>query len=350
MPTAKKLPSGSWRVQVYSHTDSAGKKHKASFTAPTKKEAELQAAEWVSKRDRRKRSDLTVGEAIDGYIAAKEGVLSPSTIRGYVRMRRNNIALIEKIPLPKLTSEDLQLFVSDLSRTLGPKTVTNIYGLVSASVALYEPDITFRVTLPAKIKKKPVSPSDKDIRTLFEAASPTLKQCIALAAFGSCRRGEICALTYDDLEGNILHITKDVVQDKDNKWYLKDMPKNSDSIRDAYLPDEVVKLFRETPGKVVKLVKYANPSSISKCFTKLRDKLGISIRFHDLRHYYASIGAVLGIPDNYLADFGGWRRGSGVMKEIYQNNITSMSELYARKMAGHFNDVINGSHESAHGN
>ena len=346
MATAKKLPSGSWRVQVYSHTDNDGKKHRESFTAPTKREAEAMAAEWANKKDRRKRANLTIGEAIDGYIAAKEGVLSPSTIRGYVRMRRNNIAAIENIPLPKLTSEDLQLFISDLARTMSPKTVANIYGLVSASVALYEPDLTFRVTLPTKVKKKPVSPSDKDIRALFEAASPTLKQCIALAAFGSCRRGEICALSYDDLEGNILHISKDMIQDKDNVWRVKDIPKNSDSIRDAYLPDEVLALFNGTG----KLVKYPNPGSITQCFTKLRDRLGISVRFHDLRHYYASIGAVLGIPDNYLADFGGWRRGSSVMKEVYQNNITSMSELYARKMAGHFSNLINSSHESSHGN
>ena len=337
MATAKRLPSGAYRVQVYSHTDNTGKKHRESFTAPTKREAEALAAEWAANKDRRKRSDLTVGEAIDGYIAAKEGVLSPSTIRGYVRMRRNNYQRIERYPLRRLTSEDLQLFVSDLARSMSPKSVHNIYALLTASIGLYEPDLTFRVTLPAKCKKKQSSPSDADVAALFKAASPTMKQCIALAAFGSCRRGEICALTYDDLEGNILHITRDVVQDKDGVWHVKDMPKNSESIRNVHLPDKVVKLFPEGSGP---LVHYKNPNSINHTFDKLRKRVGVAVRFHDLRHYYASIGAVLGIPDNYLADFGGWRRGSGVMKEVYQNNITTMSDLYARKMAQHFDGII----------
>ena len=66
MPTAKKLPSGSWRVQVYSHRDGSGKRHYESFTAPTKKAAELQALEWSNQSDRKKQSQITVGEAIEG--------------------------------------------------------------------------------------------------------------------------------------------------------------------------------------------------------------------------------------------------------------------------------------------
>ena len=37
MATAKKLPSGKYRVRSYSHTDSNGKKIYKSFTAATKK-------------------------------------------------------------------------------------------------------------------------------------------------------------------------------------------------------------------------------------------------------------------------------------------------------------------------
>jgi hypothetical protein len=89
MATAKKLPSGSWRVQVYSHKDN-GKKVYESFTAPTKAEAEMKAAKYAMQKKLRARYDLTVKDALEGYINAKEGVLSPGTIRGYDRMRNNN--------------------------------------------------------------------------------------------------------------------------------------------------------------------------------------------------------------------------------------------------------------------
>lgn len=341
MPKAKKLPSGSWRVQVYSHKDGSGKKHYESFTAPTKKEAELKALEWSNRCDRKKQSQLNVSEAIEGYINAKRGVLSPSTIRGYERMYRNNYAPLLNKPIKKLTTEELQIFVSDLAGSMSAKSVSNIYGLLSSSLSFYMPDKVFRVSLPQRVRQKTTAPSDEDVQALFNAAAPEMKKCIALAAFGSLRRGEIAALTFSDLQGGVLSVTKDIIQDNDNKWILKEIPKSQASIREVSLPDSVVELLGNgDPNE--KIVKYANPSSISKCFIKLRDKIGVSVRFHDLRHYFASIGAVLGVPDNYLSDFGGWRRGSSVMKEVYQNNIVPISEAYSKKMRNYFDKLMNG--------
>lgn len=50
MPKAKKLPSGNYRCQVFSHKDAQGKKIYKSFTAPTKRQAELLAVEWKIRR------------------------------------------------------------------------------------------------------------------------------------------------------------------------------------------------------------------------------------------------------------------------------------------------------------
>ena len=339
MATAKKLPSGSWRVRVYSHTDEDGKKVYESFTAPSRREAEMKAAEWANKKARHNRSDLTVKEAIEGYINAKEGVLSPSTIRGYRTQLRNNYREIEKEPIKKLTSEKLQIFVSSLSGKVKAKSVSNIYGLLSSALKMYLPDETFRVTLPKKIKRRMDSPSNEDVQMLYKRAPAELKKCIALGAYSSLRRGEICALTFSDIEGNIVHVTKDIVQDSNNVWHLKEIPKTAESYRDARIPKKVIELLG-TGEPSEKIIKYKNPTSVTRVFTRIRDRLGINICFHDLRHYYASIGAVLGIPDNYLSDFGGWKRGSSVMKEVYQNSMKDMSEEYADKMNKYFDDMM----------
>ncbi len=45
MATAKKLPSGKYRCLIYDYTDQSGKRHYKSFTAKTKKDAELAAAQ-----------------------------------------------------------------------------------------------------------------------------------------------------------------------------------------------------------------------------------------------------------------------------------------------------------------
>ena len=84
-PKKKKnqLPSGSYRVQVYSHADADGKKHYKSCTAPCKKLAQAAANDWLAKRDAgiETPDDLTVCEAITRYVNVKKGVLSPSTLK-----------------------------------------------------------------------------------------------------------------------------------------------------------------------------------------------------------------------------------------------------------------------------
>lgn len=336
MPNAKKLPSGSWNVRVYSHKDKNGKKIYESFTASTKRQAELMAAEFKAGKRLRVDDNKTVLEAVAGYISAKEGVLSPSTVRGYERMVKY-YEPIEHIKIYQLTNERVQIFVSDLSRCLSPKTVSNIFGLLSSSIGLYLPDKRIKVTLPKIIHQKSLSPSDEDVRALYEAACEELKKCIALSAYGSMRRGEISALRYSDIDGSTLFIHADLVKDKGGEWIYKE-PKTPDSIRYKRVPDEVVGLLGtgEPDEYVVKWL----PDTITKRFIDLRKKHGVSIRFHDLRHYYASIGAALGIPDLYLAESGGWKQNSKVLKSVYQNKITPISEAFEKKLNDHFSKQI----------
>jgi len=339
MPTAKKLPSGSWRVRVYSHTDKNGKKVCESFTAPTKREAELKAAEFANRKDRKNKTDLTVYEAIKGYIDAKEGVLSPSTIRAYRTQLRNNYKSIENIPIKKLDTERLQIFVSSLTDSVSSKSVSNIYGLLSSSLRFYMPNTQFNVTLPKKTKSRKFAPSDKEVQALYNSAPPELKKCIAIGAFTGMRRGEICALTFGDIKGNIIHVTKDIVQGSDNKWHLKDMPKTEDSCRDCYVPKKVLDLIG-TGEKEENIINYKNPTSVTRVFTRIRDRLGINICFHDLRHYYATIGAVLGVPQSFLEKMGGWAKGSNTMQRVYQGTTEELENEYNRKMADHFNGLL----------
>ena len=94
MAKAKKLPSGQWRTLVYSHTeyvDGKPKRKYASFTADTKAESELMAAQFSHQKNftGTQSAGLTVGQAMDAYIASKSNILSPTTIRTYKDIRKN---------------------------------------------------------------------------------------------------------------------------------------------------------------------------------------------------------------------------------------------------------------------
>ena len=329
MPKAKKLPSGSYRARVYSYTDANGKKHYESFTAPTKAEAEMKAAQFKASTYKQVKK-LTVLQAIEGYINAKRKVLSPSTVREYDNMARRYFAPLSGKRADRLNSEDVQIFISDLSGRVSAKTVQNVYSLLTASVGLYYPDKTFRVTLPAKTKKRPVSPSDEDVARLYETADDKLKLVLTLAMLGM-RRGEIAALKYEDITDHIAHIHADIVHDTDGKWIYKEVPKTDESDRYIRLPSDFP---CDGSGYVIGWL----PNTITKRFIDHRKSRGLTLRLHDLRHYFASTAALI-MPDLYAADLGGWARGGSAMKTVYQNNVKSMSDYYAQKMVDHIDQI-----------
>ncbi len=330
MAKAKKLPSGNWRVRVYSHTTPDGKKHYESFTASTKQQAEMMAAKFANDNDRQRSADLTVEEAVSNYIKANSNTLSPSTIYGYTTDAKR-LKPIANVRIRKITSNDIQYFISVLiDKGLSPKTIKNSYGLLRSALTFCGIDNKFMIHLPSIAKKTRTAPENDHIQALYEMASPKMKIAIALAAFHSLRRGEIASLKYGDINGHTLYIHSDMVRGVDKKWHYKDVPKTAASNRTVYLNDQLLELIGT--GKPNEYILNMNPNEIGGTFIRMKKKLGIDIRFHDLRHYFASLAVVLGVPDIYTANLGGWRNDSSVLKDVYQGNIVSMSEQYAMRI------------------
>lgn len=334
MAKASKLPSGNWRVRQYSHTDSNGKKHYESFTAPTKEEAKMLAVKFAKDNDRKRASDITVKDAVNDYIKSNEGVLSPSTLRGY-RIDRKRFVSIDSFKIRQLKSVDIQRFISDLAaKGLAPKTIKNTYTLLLSALKFSGIDAKFSVHLPTTPRNHKNAPEIEDVARLYEAANPRMKICIALAAGHSLRRGEIAALKYGDISGNELYVHADMVIDSSGHgWIYKETPKTADSNRIIYLSDSDLELIGT--GKPDEYITQYVPSSIGDGFSKLCKRLGIKMRFHDLRGFFASSAAEF-MPDFYISKQGGWRNGSATLKRHYQKPINSLNEAYANKM----NDFI----------
>lgn len=336
MATPKKLPSGQWRTQVYDYTDEGGKRHYRSFTASTKKMSALMAAEFAAHRQRLANGDLTIGEAIDHYIDSKQNVLSPSTVRGYVGIRKNNLASIENMSVRRITTQDVQIWVNQLSKKLSPKSVANAYGLLVSAITFHDPDHRIRATLPKKKKADLYCPSDEDIKRLItHVAGRELEIAIYLAAFGPMRRGEICALTSDDIHGNVVRVNKSMVLDSDGHWVIK-QPKTYSSYRDIIFPDFVIEKLSGINGRIIK----ATPSQLTNRFSRaIKYSKSPVFRFHDLRHYSASIMHAIGVPDQYIMQRGGWST-DGVMKAVYRNTIDNVTERVNVDINNYFNGMM----------
>jgi len=337
MAKAKKLPSGQWRTQVFSHEeiiDGKKKKIRVSFTADTKVESEMLARQFLMNRTQNKVAPITVDEAIKRYIASKEKVLSPATIRGYLSYYNNHYEDIKPISINKLTSEIIQKYIAKEAVESSPKTVANIHGLLSASIEMFAPEKHFHVSLPKKTKKQFYIPTDNDIKTFLQYIAGTeLEKAVLLAAFGSLRRSEIAPLTDKDLDfkNNTVTVSKARVQDKNSNWVTKG-PKTEAGYRTIVLPETVMGKFKNIKGNLVSFT----PQQITDEFDAAIDASGLNhFRFHDLRHYQASILHALNVPDKYIMKRGGWS-SDAVMKNIYQHTIPDKEELYNSLVVEYF--------------
>lgn len=332
MAKSRKLPSGKWNCTVYSHTDANGKRKYVSFTADTKAEANRLGAEFMANKHRESSpQDITVVTAIDNYISNKSNVLSPSTLKEYKNYKKYYNRL-NNIRVGSLTSVDLQEFINDISKDRNPKTVRNIYSLLLSAIRMYS-ERTFRVTLPTNKVPERHIPTDSDIKNLLSNANTRLKLAIILGSQGM-RRGEICALKYKDVmrENNAIYIHSDMVLGE-NGWVHKDIPKTSASTRTVILPKEVIEMIGT--GDDEQYIIGVLPSTITSDFINLRNKLNLKCRFHDLRHYSASILHAIGLPDAFIMEHNGYR-SDNVLKSVYRHSLSDKSDIFTAKANEYF--------------
>lgn len=337
MAKAKKLPSGAYRCRVYSHTDASGKRFYESFTAPTKKQAEALATQFALTKERELRCDLNFKEAMDFYIELKEPVLSPATIKGYDNIRKallTNYDSLCRLKVTDIKKNDIQKVINDLSSKKSPKTVRNYNGFINAVIKEQRDGFNVKISLPQKEQPQIHVPTDEEIRKLLKVIEGTsIEVPVLLAAFGLMRRGEICAATIDDIEGNRIHVRHSLVKGKDGKHHLK-APKNFTSDRYVELPQFVIDKIK-AQGYICSV----KPHTLSTMLEKILKRNNMQpFRFHDLRHYSCSIRSSLGIPTEYILKDGGWKTDY-VMKNVYRHTLSDREKEFTNKTIDHFNNL-----------
>lgn len=355
MASAKQLPSGSWRVQVYAGKAPDGKRQYISITKPTKKEAEFEALQFQlhHKEISRDSSNMTLDEAMGKYIASKDGILSPSTIRGYENIRRNNLQGLMDMRLNRLTPQIIQQAINKETKPYTdkrgrqkvrtPKTIRNIHGLLSAVLAEYHPSLTLRTTLPQKEIKEQQILEPEQIAALLKAVEGKAMELPVLMGVWLCMRAsEISALTWDcvDFERKTLTIKKALVRDKDNQWVEKGT-KTTGSTRTVSVPDYILEKLQavKDSGTGERVVPLSSESMYKRLKTILKKHGLPDIRFHDLRHTSASVMAALNIPTKYAQARGGWSTPT-TMQRVYQHTMASKRTAIDEAIDGYFSELL----------
>lgn len=327
MATAKKLPSGSWRVNLYIGKDANGKRKYKSFTADTKKKAEYLAAQYNELRLESSSSSITLKTAAEEYIKSKENVMSPSTIRSYRAIVRNDVPELMNTKIKDITERQAQSAFNVFAANHTPKTCRNVHNLVSAVLKMYRPGFALNTTLPPRSKRGIYVPDSEEVSKIWDLVRDSeIEIPFLLATQCGLRASEISGLDVSSVYEDHIEIKQARVRGE--KGEVLKAPKSYAGFRKIPICAELSAFLRE---KSVENRVFPYSSNWITCHWKtFRDKnhLPEHLNFHALRHHFPSKCLLMGMPQKYIAEIMG-HSSVNMIERVYQHIFPSAMEQYA---------------------
>lgn len=297
------------------------KKTKCVYGLTEAKTAELQLLEEVgaSPAD----SGITVKELYDEYMKAKKNEVRLSTYKkSETYLKHHILSTMSSTRLDKLNSKSLQAWKQSVyDKGLALRTMKNTYkefhALLNYGVKMEYLNRnplnsvgTFKEAYfeePAKDKLHYYT-SDEFKLFIAEAA----KNCKNILDYGcyvffniafytGMRKGEINALKWSDIDGDIIHVRRSISQKLGNGDH-ETPPKNKSSYRDLQMPRPLVEILNNHKGRQKALPGFSEDFRVCGGVSTLRDSTiekrnssyatsaGLPhIRIHDFRHTHASL-------------------------------------------------------------
>lgn len=335
---AKKLPSGNYRVQLFCGTDENGKNIMKSFTAGTEWEAMKMAKEFKDGKSNEKTLNITVRAAEEHYIESRRNVIEETTLLGYEKLCRNMLQSLMEIKLKNLTPIDVQNAVNVDSARLSPKSVRSAYSLFKSVLNFYECNINLKhIRLPKLIRKEKELPN---FETIFQIVKGTESELpVLLSAWLSLRVGEIAGLQFQDIDKDKIRIRRTVIMTA-NGEKIRESCKTDKSMRTIQLPSYISGLINKIPHKAdTDFIIPKSRHAVYSQFKRLIKKHDIDMTFHDLRHLNASVMLMLGVPDKYAIERGGWST-EYVLKNVYQQTFSSERQRIDNLIDDYFSSIV----------
>lgn len=337
------LPSGSWRCQVYLGKDSTGKKQFQSITRPNKHDCIIEAERLAKYHHESERDNslLTLKDAIDRYLELKDSILSPSTIRCYENIKKSHLQSLMSLQLKQFTKNIIQQAINEESKVYAPKTVENVYRLLTAVLNQFTDAPLPNIQLKEQSEREVNTLTDEQMLTLITALQGDKSEIpLLLALFLGLRRSEIMALTHKDFDPitNIITINKALVPDKNGEYVLKS-PKTKKGQRKISVPPYLAEKLKSCIDRGEPFFN-VQPERPYKRLQQLCEKYNLpKMSLHDLRHQNASIMLYLNIPDKYAMERGGWA-SNHVMKSVYQHTMSPERKNIDHVINEYFENLI----------
>ncbi|OUN20025.1 site-specific integrase [Pseudoflavonifractor sp. An85] len=364
----RKRKDGRWEGRYTAgHDPETGKaiyKNVLGKTQAEVKEKLKQAIGEAQALDITKAGKYTVGEWMEvwfqDYAKIKVRPSSHQTYQGYIQNHiRPNIG---DIPLEKLTSLDLQKFYKKLlaqgrvdrveakgqPKGLSAKTVRNIHQILSSALKLAQ-EQRLILTNPAEGCALP-RVEHQEMKTLTtvqlasffrEARESGVFELYYLELATGLRRGELLGLKWEDidLERGDLRVRRQV--SRINGGVVEAPLKTKNAYRTLPLAEDTVSVLREQRRKVGNspwVFPSSNggpisPDSVLHMLHRVLKRAGLpKVRFHDLRHTFATLALQNGVDVKTVSGMLG-HFSAGFTLDTYAH-ITSAAQRQAAQIMG----------------
>jgi integrase len=355
MASIKKNKNGTYSATVYVGRDANEKMIRKFVTRDGLKECKAAVRELeqeIEDNDISNVANMKMSAYMDKWIELNKSNLASTTIKCYNTYINTHFKpYFGHMKVDKITDMQIKQYITDKSKDLSSCTVRKHYFTLSKMMydALRSKSPCIDIKAPKNSEYKPVVPNEKEFKLIwdtFKEMSLEDELIILLAGWCGLRRGEIFALKQDDIdqEAGTIRVDEAVALNEDNYKFDFKAPKSENGIRTIAAPDYLMKLIETVLINRTKDTKTINPSlttynphSFTKKYFKIINAEGSNLpktRFHDLRHYHATLLYKNNVPDHYAAE----RLGHDIMvlKKIYQHLGIEVKKEYDDKIRSIF--------------
>jgi len=368
-----------WRAKVYVGRETDGRRRYLTRTIRgNKRFAEDALRELLTEVGRGDQvvTDGTLEDLVAKWRPIAELNLSPTTWREYDRLLEKRILpRFGRIKVRAIRAADIDGFYAELQRRgragaepLGAQSIQHIHALLrrllnQAVLWGWIPTSPVTRTTPPRVVRFNITiPSPEDIRRIVAAAEGRdsgFACFLRLAAVTGARRGELCALRWNDLniKTGTLTIARSVVGQR-NDDLIEKGTKTHSSRRISLDPATLSSITAQRDRNVARAEEFGvrlpakafvfsdsadstapwRPNRVTLAFRRICDGLDLSnVRLHDLRHFAATRLLVAGVPVKTVSGRLGHANAATTLN-VYAHFLVSSDESAAQVLG----DLLDG--------
>lgn len=283
---------------------------------------------------------------------------SPSTIPDYISRRNTSYPTLINKKLCDISAADVQKAMDERAAIRSVKTVRNDYFLLKKVLNKYAPDLNLSgIILAKRSKRKKLSMSESWAEDILEYAhsDPDFFIYCALTIGAGLRSSESYALTWADVSAapvimlsgdtsiELGYISVNKARVRSASGYVQKTTKTESGIRTVPVSWLLIKSIMEVRPRTADgdYILELKPALIDWRWSKLRRdlKLPDTMRFYDLRHFYATTVAYSGASEEELSALMGHSTPSfshSVYVELFAEKQHAMNINLANRSAALF--------------